>query len=922
MQTISYPMPATFYHPFQKTDLSKINISNDQNSSLINPDETTLIIHKYELKIGKKHPGCIIITPVFISETLLSDYPIFDDSININDTFNEIKYIGSEEINEQTLQKGFKLNEKLIKSIFSEKIPKNSIFNFGTFVKKIINSSKIEQKNEIDFKNYFFLPIPNEFTTKLLVSDIILSFYNRQIEKSLTESKNNKNENDLKVESFLVLRRKILIDELKCYKSYIYLEKNINIATFKLLDYITLISPFVFNSKNVQSSSPDEFMKWLKFSNNHVKTALKKTILQLIEDDFFEEIFENKGFFGPLLKLAKKYQNNNFLLKSEFLFCCKMNKISSFCESNSIDQTNTEIINHEELEITKNLIKGFISPSELVFVLKESTKTTLFNSQELTNAMFCIPHLINFEKSVVFIEFKKYFNFSHIPFKNLFCALQTSAVNHQFNYENFETLGDSTLKFLVCLHLFASTNDSEAEMSIKKDIMVGNKHLKDCALEHGVIYFCRSSKQLSKNYLPSNFIINKSILTDLENNFIINKITNPQKFGQKSIADIIEAVIGAAFVAQYKINNCLQIIKKFGILDRFDYCCFEQSFNQKVIIEESLMHYFLSRKEEINFDFSNDDLFLMFKKNSIEKKSIELKNDSFFEKNPTEMQNFDTKERINQNLTNEKTKSIFLENETKKEIYENFQKHKLGYCFKDNSLFFNAIDVKSDQFQRLEFFGDSVLELFLISNIYEIMTILKKNISPEILHNAKLALLTSFQFSRFAVHFGLQHVLINLTAENKNEIEEYTKSYITSKPFFKNNNVHKEKTESYVYSCPILEDAFEAIIGAAFLDGHWIAVHSILDNIFSAYFIFFAQYHQNLSLDLKSDVYNFFQKRGIKCENVNFFQKGKHFCTYRIFNKGEVVDIGNGSAADEVSAAKIALSECVKFIKKNKKMYQ
>ncbi len=66
-----------------------------------------------------------------------------------------------------------------------------------------------------------------------------------------------------------------------------------------------------------------------------------------------------------------------------------------------------------------------------------------------------------------------------------------------------------------------------------------------------------------------------------------------------------------------------------------------------------------------------------------------------------------------------------------------------------------------------------------------------------------------------------------------------------------------------------MADTFEALIGAAFIDGSWGAIHLILDQFMPSFITHFALHHDQMLLDLKSSIINFYAKKGINCQLIS-----------------------------------------------------
>lgn len=873
MLTYQYSFPISLTHSFQEIVKSEFETSKD----LISPPDRVYKVHKYLIQ-SEDTNLCLIITPVYISNSLLSDCLKICQNDVLVYSITPIKYIGSENISNEILNSGFKINSSMIKIFYKKQKSEINILEVGQFLKndsREISEHKIENSNS-KTKNYFFLPVPVKIATETNLTKIV-NFYVQEKKMTLDflqKMKKSDFENKFLSSLFKTNPKK---SDIKKTGSFVLLPLILKINETTLNEYINAIAPYLFQKEGIYSATPLEFTKWLKNSQSIIRNSLKKTISELFEDEFFEDLNLNNSYFLPLQNISKLTNDLSIKNHQEFCLVCNFPTLNKLPDLNVSDFINKHTLN--KMRINNRLINGKIEPKELKFIMKENIKQTYFASEDFSNHVIILSHITNFEKSVKFSEFQKLFNFDFVNFENISKALQSSTVNVSFNYESYETIGDSVLKFITSLYLFCSTKDSEAEMSLKKDHLVGNKHLRELSLKFGCLFFPQTQKLRSLNFIPPNFVVYDSKLNEPKFEGLKN-IYGKQEFGQKAAADIIESVIGAAFVENYTLINPLFVINKFNIFEKFDFSKFPDIFSEEILINQKMFNLAFEKESVIDFNASNQDLFNFFfcfiKANNLEEE-INIKNAN--EINPK-------------------------------------------YIFKDPSLLISATDIKSDQFQRLEFFGDSILELYVISNIYKSLFNFQKEISPEILHNSKLAFLTSFQFSRFAVHFGLHKLISNLTVEKKIEVDNYCKNYDPLIPFNKNNITNSKNNVNYVFSSPDLEDSFEAYIGAVFLDGNWLAVHHILDPFLIGYFIYFAKFNALLTLDLKSDIYNFFVKKGIMIKSINSFENGKHVIEFKVYPEGEEITIGKGVASDEVTAAKIALEESARFIKKRRGKFE
>ncbi|KAJ5720216.1 uncharacterized protein N7483_008150 [Penicillium malachiteum] len=224
---------------------------------------------------------------------------------------------------------------------------------------------------------------------------------------------------------------------------------------------------------------------------------------------------------------------------------------------------------------------------------------------------------------------------SPLNFKNLghiITAITTPLAQARTDYQVYEFFGDSILKFTVSVHLFwQNPTWPEGYLSSNRDKIVKNKRLADAA---------RSAKLES-------FILNKRFTPGRwEAPLIAQKLAksaDKQTLSSKVLADIVESLIGAAFMdgGMSKAQDCVQL--------------------------------FLPEVEFLSRHITNVNL------SSTTRGSSKL-------------------------------------------IDQNVLANAIGYTFKDTSLLTEALthpscehDVTTQSYQRLEYLGDSVLDMVLVS---------------------------------------------------------------------------------------------------------------------------------------------------------------------------------------------------------------
>lgn len=134
----------------------------------------------------------------------------------------------------------------------------------------------------------------------------------------------------------------------------------------------------------------------------------------------------------------------------------------------------------------------------------------------------------------------------------VFPALCTPAASEGRDYQRLEFLGDSILKMLTSVALMADHQTwHEGYLSRAKDHLVENGRLAKAAQEFALDKYILTRPFTGKKWKPlSN--------TRLE----LSKTVQPRKMSTKTLADVVEALVGAAFVdgGSLKALSCLKIL--------------------------------------------------------------------------------------------------------------------------------------------------------------------------------------------------------------------------------------------------------------------------------------------------------------------------------------------------------------------------
>jgi endoribonuclease Dicer len=119
------------------------------------------------------------------------------------------------------------------------------------------------------------------------------------------------------------------------------------------------------------------------------------------------------------------------------------------------------------------------------------------------------------------------------------------------NYERLEFMGDCFLKLATSISTFVQQPDeNEFEFHVRRMCMLCNKNLKDTALTYKLYEYVRTMAFSRRTWYPEGLKLLKGKGAKREGLFIIK-----HSLGDKPIADVCEALIGAAFMEYDKYSD-------------------------------------------------------------------------------------------------------------------------------------------------------------------------------------------------------------------------------------------------------------------------------------------------------------------------------------------------------------------------------
>ncbi|PON73127.1 Endoribonuclease Dicer-like3a [Parasponia andersonii] len=379
--------------------------------------------------------------------------------------------------------------------------------------------------------------------------------------------------------------------------------------------------------------------------------------------------------------------------------------------------------------------------------------------RSVLKSLYLLPSLMHrLESLMLASQLRKEIGFhpssSQISSSLILEALTTLTCCENFSMERLELLGDSVLKYVVSCHLFLKyPKKHEGQLSARRSSTVSNSNLYKLGTDHKLQGYIRDSAfdprrwvapgQYSLRPVPCKCGVD-SLEVPLDRKFqtedpkvVVGKCCDKghRWMGSKTIADCVEALIGAYYVG-CGLTAAIHMMKWFGIDAEL-----EPSLVLEAISIASLRSY-------------------TPKAHAIA--TLESKLEYVFS-----------------------TKGLLQEAIT----HASYQEFSLGYCY-----------------QRLEFLGDSVLDLLTTLYLYETY----RDIDPGELTDLRSACVSNENFAQAAVRRNLQLHLLHCSELLQSQITEYAKSF--AEPNNTNRSVQGAKGPK------ALGDMFESIVGAVLID--------------------------------------------------------------------------------------------------------
>jgi endoribonuclease Dicer len=202
-------------------------------------------------------------------------------------------------------------------------------------------------------------------------------------------------------------------------------------------------------------------------------------------------------------------------------------------------------------------------PRTFLLIPKYST-VDLLSADDAAYAIF-LPSVLRFMSITITVtslrkELLSSSPLSDIPLPLLTTAITTPASQKSANYQRLETLGDTVLKFMTGIQLLSQYRLwHEGYLTKKKDHAVANVRLAKEAVSRGLYHWIIRDRMVVRKWKPQYF--RHEIATPLPP---VKENDSQQKYSTKVLADVVESLIGAAYV-HGGFDLAIDCCKMFGL---------------------------------------------------------------------------------------------------------------------------------------------------------------------------------------------------------------------------------------------------------------------------------------------------------------------------------------------------------------------
>ncbi|XP_053212682.1 endoribonuclease Dicer-like [Panonychus citri] len=447
-------------------------------------------------------------------------------------------------------------------------------------------------------------------------------------------------------------------------------------------------------------------------------------------------------------------------------------------------------------------------------------------------------------------------------------ALTMSNASDGINLERLETVGDSFLKYAVTVFMYCRCHQHEGILSQLRSTQISNLKLYELGSEKNLGELMVATKfEPSDNWLPPGFKIpgghfNLEVSTSESGEKVekfFNCLSTQQSIPDKSIADCVEALIGA-YLISCGPRGALLFMRWLGVMVMDDV--------QEPQPETGLWRWLNPIKPPLFPNAPQDDLdklYLSYGLDRFEKQIIQ---------------------------------------------YEFKDKAYLVQAFTHNSFSDNRV---TDCYQRLEFLGDAVLDFLITRHLFDD----PRQHSPGVLTDLRSALANNTFFASLAVEYEFHKYLMYKTADLHKVIARFVEHHASNGKLRDPSALLLLRSEDDDCQQPedievpkALGDVFESVAGAIYLDSGFS-----LDTVWRVYYNMMKPEMEYFSKNPpKSPIRELLEMKPQKVsfskpEDITIHGIAKVRMSVEVFNLGKFVGIGRNRRLAKYTAAKRALRD-------------
>ncbi|EAR98031.2 dicer-related RNase III protein Dcl1p (macronuclear) [Tetrahymena thermophila SB210] len=608
----------------------------------------------------------------------------------------------------------------------------------------------------------------------------------------------------------------------------------------------------------------------------------KKEIQQYIQD-YQQQLIANNNIQTNQQTQNKYNQNTNqisqyhqFNRRNPLVLCRKINHLKNFDFLSDAHIKNNKGVFQSCLQ--KDFSDNKINMSLLPL---EHFEQHVLNTQ-LINSHLQAPSIFALIKDVMIVrDFAcNYFLENNVDLELLIESFSQISYSKTKNLELLEVIGDVVIKYISSLYLYLHLpNQSENALTMIRTIFINNKYLGISAFRNGLQFYVQTKRPSSYDWRFNLFNLNSftEAPQDQKQSF---------QLSYSNLSDTLESVVGCFYASnQFTLNTCIQLIKDLGLqIDQYLLNKFQNQVNGSFVlsddiidlmeIDEEMTYYelqlqgkkFLQKEFEIQANKKMEQCFEEKIQNEIiqnEENTQFIWNlikfyikDELFYKNKYEVE-FQNNTCPNQRRKDRSEYRKFkqLHEQTLDIAISGFEKI-LNYTFKDKSLLIKALNCHSNSnfehyfqdYQILEFLGDALIEILVVSHGYHISRNRQKKInSPYFFCEMKSLLLSNDFMSRMAILNKFHYYALNISKYQQDEIIQFIEDCNLNTKF-------KESVSHQANSPKVLGDLWESVAGAIIMDSDISTFVSIYGKLYAPYIIHFVTFYQKIIFNVKEKV--------------------------------------------------------------------